>query len=185
MCRLLGLGPGGSLNVRVSAPAGLVRPCCPSLTHCHPCASLGSCSGTPATAYRPPCASCQSPRCRWVDPCPPSDPRCSHPAAGDAAAATISKVAALEQRVSTPPPVRELSSIPAPAPSSAPGPCPALPSAGEAMDADSGDSVVPPAGQMQNTPATPPAVVTAAVEGTAEPRHGQTGPSPSPADPPL
>ncbi|XP_050714967.1 uncharacterized protein LOC126997794 [Eriocheir sinensis] len=100
-------------------------------------------------------------------------------------AATISRVAALEQRVSTPPPVRELSSIPAPAPASAPAPCPALPSAGEAMDADSGDSVVPPAGQMQNTPATPPAVVTAAAEGTAEPRHGQTGPSPSPADPPL
>ncbi|XP_050691052.1 calphotin-like [Eriocheir sinensis] len=100
-------------------------------------------------------------------------------------AATISRVAALEQRVSTPPPVREISSIPAPAPASASAPCPALPSAGEAMDADSGDSVVPPAGQMQNTPATPPAVVTAAAEGTAEPRHGQTGPSPSPADPPL
>ncbi|XP_050700378.1 uncharacterized protein LOC126987455 [Eriocheir sinensis] len=100
-------------------------------------------------------------------------------------AATISRVAALEQRVSTPPPVRELSSIPAPAPASAPAPCPALLSAGEAMDADSGDSVAPPAGQMQNTPATPPAVVTAAAEGTAEPRHGQTGPSPSPADPPL
>ncbi|XP_050732326.1 uncharacterized protein LOC127006414 [Eriocheir sinensis] len=99
-------------------------------------------------------------------------------------AATISRVAALEQRVSTPPPARELPSIPAPAPSSAPAPCPALPSAGEAMDADSGDSVVPPEGQMPNTPATPPAVVTAAAKGTAEPRHGQTGPSTSPADPP-
>ncbi|XP_050710727.1 uncharacterized protein LOC126995281 [Eriocheir sinensis] len=102
----------------------------------------------------------------------------------EALAATISRVAALEQRVSTSQPARELLSIPAPAPSSAPAPCPALQSAGEAMDVDSGDSVVPLAGQMPTTPATPLAVKTEPAKGTAEPRHSQTGPSPSPADPP-
>ncbi|XP_050724592.1 uncharacterized protein LOC127002552 [Eriocheir sinensis] len=102
----------------------------------------------------------------------------------EALATMISRVAALEQRVSTSPPARELPSIPAPAPSSAPAPCPALQSASEAMDVDSGDSVVPPEGQAPNTPATPPAVETDADKGTAEHRHSQTDPPPSLADPP-